>query len=416
VGLERDPDSRALLDSAFRALHTTKGTGAYFGFHGLESVAHLGESVLAALRDGQAAFVPATATALLRLADMARTSLLGIERDGVEPDLDTAGLEADLRECLTVGPPHAAPRQRFGETLVAAGAVTPGDVAWAVTRQTAGDPRPIGAILLEAGLVDETQIESVLTLQGRGGQDSSVRVELDVLDRLVQLVGELARTRDVLAPGLEPSQAARLDEVTRSLQNTVLRTRVEPVERAWSSLPRLVRDLSETTGKRVRLVTEGQATPVDRALLTAVKAPLTHLLRNAVDHGVERPQDRRASGKPVEATLTVRARAEQDEVVLEVEDDGGGIDVAAVARTAVAQGVVSAAQVAAMGTEEVLALVLRSGLSTATSVTTVSGRGYGLDVVHTEVARVGGRVEIVNRPGLGCLVRLRLPHAHGGDA
>ena len=153
VGLERDPDSRALLDSAFRALHTTKGTGAYFGFHRLESVAHLGESVLAALRDGEAAFVPATATALLRLADVARTSLLGIERDGVEPDLDTTGLEADLRECLTVEPPYAAPRQRFGETLVAAGAVTPGDVAWAVTRQTAGDPRPIGAILLEAGLV-----------------------------------------------------------------------------------------------------------------------------------------------------------------------------------------------------------------------------------------------------------------------
>ena len=413
VALEKDPGSRALLDAAFRALHTIKGTCSYFGFARLEAVTHLGESVLVGLRDGQVAFAPEVAAALLGVTDVVRSLLVGIESDGTEPDLDTAELEARLRQCLTRPAPTTGPRQRFGETLVAAGAVTPGDIAWAVAQQAGGDSRPIGAILLEAGLVDETQIESVLTLQGRGGQEASVRVDVDALDRLVQLVGALARTRDEAVPLLPGETADRLDEVTRSLREAVLRTRVEPVERAWSSLPRLVRDLSEASGKRVRLLTEGRGTSIDRTLLAAVKDPMTHLVRNAVDHGIETPRERRAAGKPAEATLTVRARAEAHEVVVEVADDGRGIDVDRVGRTAVDQGLVTPEELSGMGDDEVVALVLRSGLSTAREVTSVSGRGYGLDVVHTDVERVGGRVELVSTPGLGCLVRLRLPHADG---
>ena len=231
--------------------------------------------------------------------------------------------------------------------------------------------------------------------------------------RLVQLVGALARTRDEAVPLLPGETADRLDEVTRSLREAVLRTRVEAVERAWSSLPRLVRDLSEASGKRVRLLTEGRGTSIDRTLLAAVKDPMTHLVRNAVDHGIETPRERRAAGKPAEATLTVRARAEADEEVVEVADDGIGIDVDRVGRTAVDQGLVTPEELSGMGDDEVVALVLRSGLSTAREVTSVSGRGYGLDVVHTDVERVGGRVELVSTPGLGCLVRLRLPHADG---
>ena len=296
---------------------------------------------------------------------------------------------------------------------MAAGAVTPGDIAWAVAQQAGGDSRPIGAILLEAGLVDETQIESVLTLQGRSGHEASVRVDVEALDRLVQLVGALARTRDEAVPLLPGDTADRLDEVTRSLREAVLRTRVEPVERAWSSLPRLVRDLSEASGKQVRLLTEGRGTSIDRTLLAAVKDPMTHLVRNAVDHGVETPRERRAAGKPAEATLTVRARAEEHEVVVEVADDGRGIDVDRVGRAALDQGLVTPEELAALADEEVVALVLRSGLSTAREVTSVSGRGYGLDVVHSDVERAGGRVEVLSTPGLGCLVRLRLPHADG---
>jgi two-component system chemotaxis sensor kinase CheA len=270
VALEKDPGSRALLDAAFRALHTIKGTSSYFGFDRLEAVTHLGESVLAGLRD------------------------------------------------------EAVP----------------------------------------------------------------------------------------LLPG---ATADRLDEVTRSLREAVLRTRVEPVERAWSSLPRLVRDLSEASGKRVRLLTEGRGTSIDRTLLAAVKDPMTHLVRNAVDHGIETPWERRAAGKPAEATLTVRARTDQHEVVVEVADDGRGIDVDRVARTALDQGLVTPEELSTLREEEIVALVLRSGLSTAREVTSVSGRGYGLDVVHTDVERAGGSVELVSTPGLGCLVRLRLPHADGGS-
>lgn len=410
LGLEKDPESRALLDSAFRTLHTIKGTGSYFGFHRLEAVAHRGESVLASVRDGEAAFGSRTATAMLRLADVIRTALDAIERDGLEPEFDTAALEAELDGCLAAATADEAPRQRFGETLVAAGVLTPGDIAWAVSQQAAGDSRPIGKILLEAGLVDAGQIESVLTLQGRGGQDSTVRVEVELLDQLVQLVGALARTRDETV-GLVPGEVGRrLDEVTRSLQMSVLRTRIESAERVWASLPRVVRDVAESSGKPVRLLTEGGGTVVDRTLLAAIKDPIVHLVRNAIDHGIETPPQRRAAGKPAEATVAVRAVVEGQELLVEVEDDGRGIDPARVVRVALDRGLVSLAEVAAMSEQERVELVMSTGLSTAERITHVSGRGTGMDVVRADVERAGGRVEIVNDPGRGCLVRLRLPH------
>ena len=411
VGLEKDPGSRELANSAFRALHTIKGTGAYFGFARLETVVHLGESVLMVVRDGKATFDAVTASALLGLADVVGVLLDGIAETGEEPQVDTSAVEGDLQHCLSATAVAEAPRQRFGETLIAAGAVSPAEVAWAVALQASGDPRPIGAILLEAGLVDESQIDSVLTLQGRDGQDASVRVGVDVLDELVQLVGELARVRAEVGPRLPAEAEARLGGVAAALRAAVLRTRLEPVERAWSTLPRLVRDLSAESGKQVRLLTEGRGLPMDRALLAAVKSPLTHLVRNAVDHGIEGPLERDAAGKPVQATLRVRAYADGDELVLEVGDDGRGIDVDRVAQTALARGVVSPERLAAMTVEEMQALVFEPGFSTASAVTTVSGRGVGMDVVKTDIEQVGGRVEILSSPGLGCTMRLRLPQA-----
>ncbi len=413
VALEQDPTSRDLADSAFRALHTMKGTCAFFGFDRLEAVSHLGESVLVHHREDTAVFAATTATALLRLADTLRSLLDGIEQSGREPDLDTTDVEAGLRACLVAPAPDTAPRQRFGETLVAAGAVTPAEVAWAVSQQAGGDPRPIGAILLEAGLVDQTQIESVLTLQGRGGPDTTVRVDVEVLDGLVQLVGELARTRDAVVSLVPAELADRLDRVAHALRVSVLRTRVEPVDRSWSSLPRLVRDLAEESGKQVLLRTEGGDTPIDRTLLAAVKDPITHLVRNAVGHGIEVPRQRLSAGKAAEGTLTVRAHSDADEVVIEIADDGRGIDVARVGQTAVARGLLTDAELAAMSVDEVVLLVLRPGFSTAARVTNLSGRGVGLDVVRHDVERVGGRIEILSTPGRGCSLRLHLPHADG---
>ncbi|MGA8210461.1 MAG: ATP-binding protein [Nocardioidaceae bacterium] len=415
MGLEAEPASAELANSAFRALHTLKGTSSYFGFATVERVAHLGESVLVSIREGRVAFAPATATALLDVADVLRSLLDGIVEDGQEPSLDTGVVETRLRRCLDEPPtPATPPRQRFGETLVAAGAVSPGNVAWAVSQQVAGDARPIGAILLEAGLVDESQIESVLTLQGRSGHETSVRVGLEVLDELVQLVGELTRTRDEIVPLLPEPARARLDRVAHGLRAAVMRTRVEPIERSWAVLPRLVRDLAHDCGKDVRLVTDGAATSVDRTLLAAVKDPVLHLVRNAVDHGIEPRLERRAAGKPPTATLTLRAYADEHEVVLEVTDDGRGIDRRRVRAVAVERGIVTPSQTAAMTESDIDALVLRPGFSTATTVTNLSGRGVGLDVVRSDVERVGGRVEVHSREGLGCTWRLRLPASVGG--
>jgi two-component system chemotaxis sensor kinase CheA len=408
VALEDAPADDQLAASAFRALHTVKGTSGYFDFGRVTTLAHRAENVLAALRDGGIRPSTASTTALLHAVDALRALVDGIDETGSEPEQSTDAVQAELDDCLEATP--AAPRQRFGETLVAAGAVTPGDITWAVSRQSEGDRRPIGEILLAAGLVDENQIESVLTLQGRTAPGAAVRVDVRVLEDLVRLTGELS----VAAADLpDDPRSARVVEALAALRGSVMRTRVEPVSRAWLTLPRQVRDASEATGKKVLLLTEGADTLLDRALLPAVTAAVTHLVRNAIDHGVEPPVVRRRLGKPAAATLTVRARTEASWVVVEVCDDGQGVDVDKVARTARERGLLDD-DVAAVTTAQAVRLILRPGFSTAAGVTQLSGRGVGLDAVRHDVEQVGGTLEMRSVPGQGCAVRLRLPHVEAG--
>ena len=252
--------------------------------------------------------------------------------------------------------------------------------------------------------------------QQRSVGESAIRVDVDLLDALVRQVGELVLARNrisLLAAGTQDvalvRSAQQLDLIAGELQEGVMKTRMQPIEHVWSKMPRVVRDLAATCGREVHLEMSGGDTELDRGLLEAVKDPLTHLVRNAVDHGIEPPDVRVAAGKPAKGVLSLRAYHTGGQVVVEVGDDGKGIDPQVVAAKAVERGLRTPAQVAAASTGDLLRLLFLPGFSTAAAVTSVSGRGVGMDVVRTKVEAVGGTVDVESTPGTGTVWRLRVP-------
>jgi len=244
--------------------------------------------------------------------------------------------------------------------------------------------------------------------------ESTLRVDVTLLNRMMNLVGELVLTRNQVlqATAADPNMtmlSRRLDMVTADLRESVMKARMQPVSNIFSKIPRIVRDLSQSLGRRVRLQVEGQETELDKSLLEAIKDPLTHAVRNSLDHGIEPPAERQAAGKDPEGTLKLRASHEGSHVVIEVSDDGAGIDVEKVRRKAIERGVISTERAAQLGERELLQLVFLPGFSTAVAVTNVSGRGVGMDVVRTNVEKIGGKVEIDSRAGKGTTLRMRIP-------
>lgn len=261
-----------------------------------------------------------------------------------------------------------------------------------------------------------TSAEAAEGGERRGVVDASVRVDVDLLDNLVQLVGELVLTRNQILQrtggneDIELVRASqRLDLVASELQESVMQTRMQPIGQVWSKMPRVVRDLSHQLGREVELSMEGHETELDRSLLEAIKDPLTHLVRNSLDHGIEPPAVREAAGKPRKGTLLLRAFHESGQVVVEITDDGKGIDPEKIAAVAVERGVVTREQAARMDNRDVLGLIFRPGFSTAAEVTNVSGRGVGMDVVRTNIERIGGSVDVQSEPGRGTTCRVRIP-------
>ncbi|HCB03992.1 MAG TPA: chemotaxis protein CheW [Nocardioides sp.] len=379
VALEQQPESRELLASVFRTIHTIKGTSGFLAFHKLEAVTHVGENLLARLRDGQLSLTSAITDVLLSMVDTVRELLASIEADGTEGDADVE------------------------ELVVAIAAVLEG-----VPRTST---RPEVEVEVEVEVIEPFPAESRRTVA-----DASIRVDVDLLDALMRLVGELVLTRNQIAreagqaPGSELAGAAqRLNLIAGELHEGVMKTRMQPIDHLWSKLPRVVRDLGATCGKEVNLTMVGRETELDRSLLESVKDPLTHLVRNAVDHGLEAPAARVAAGKPAAGTLTLRAYHEGGQVVVEVCDDGAGIDPARIAGAAVAQGLCTRAAADAMSRADQLQLIFAPGFSTATTLTHVSGRGVGMDVVRTNIEAIGGTIEIESVLGRGTTCRLRIP-------
>jgi two-component system, chemotaxis family, sensor kinase CheA len=250
----------------------------------------------------------------------------------------------------------------------------------------------------------------------RAVADSTIRVDVDLLDELMLLVGELVLTRNQIVQNVARQTdtdliraSQRLNLIASELQEGVMKTRMQPIDHIWSKLPRVVRDLGMQLKKSIRLEMEGRETELDKTLLEAVKDPLTHLVRNSVDHGIEAPDARKAAGKPTEGVLTLRARHESGQVVVEVADDGAGIDPVKLGKKAVERGLITVAQLDRMSPADILQLIFLPGFSTAAAVTNVSGRGVGMDVVKTNIEAIGGTIEVESDAGRGTVCRLRIP-------
>ena len=407
VELEQRPGSRDLLGSIFRTIHTIKGTSGFLAFGRLEAVTHVGENLLARLRDGRMSMTPATTDVLLEMVDAVRALLAAIEATGTEGAVVVDDVVARITAVLDAGQPAAAPAEP-------APAPAPDETTGPVAETAPVDePTDVPADVP----VDVTA--DVPAEEGTGRRsvaDASIRVDVDVLDTLMRLVGELvlARNQIVRQAGEQDDQdvvrsAQRLNLIATELQEGVMKTRMQTIDHLWSKLPRVVRDLGAQCGKQVRLAMVGRETELDRTLLEAVKDPLTHLVRNAVDHGLESSQARLAAGKPAEGVLTLRAYHEGGQVVVEVCDDGAGIDSERVAAKALGKGLRTVGQVAAMSPADLLQLIFLPGFSTAAAVTNVSGRGVGMDVVKTNIESIGGTIEVESTLGRGTTCRLRIP-------
>jgi two-component system, chemotaxis family, sensor kinase CheA len=427
--LETRPDDAALIAEVFRSVHTVKGTTGFLGFKRLEKLAHSGENLLGLLREGKIAATAEVITALLQLLDGLRAILKSIEAEGNEGDGSDEELiahleqlrarenEADSKSAARARPHSAKPRKtapsEFSASDIPAAADAGAVPALVATAPASATPAPTPA-------TPTTEVQAPAASaspradQAGSAAESTLRVDVALLNRMMNLVGELVLTRNQVlqATSADPKMtllSRRLDMVTADLRESVMKARMQPVSNVFSKMPRIVRDLSQSLGRRVRLQMDGQETELDKSLLEAIKDPLTHAVRNSLDHGIEPPEVREAAGKDPEGTLRLRAFHEGSHVLIEVSDDGAGISVERVRQKAIEKGLISAERAALQSERELLQLIFLPGFSTAAAVTNVSGRGVGMDVVRTNVEKIGGKVELDSRAGKGTTLRLRIP-------
>jgi len=425
--LETRPEDAALLGDIFRSVHTIKGTTGFLGFKRLEKLAHAGENLLGLLREGKLIADRVLITGLLHLLDGLRSILKTIEADEAEGSGNDAELIAELESLQSPAPQSAGkkspaaskpkvPRARRAKLVSPPSSDVPPPNQERVEDKRETEPRIKAP---DERRVSERTIETPIAkakpaVASTGAAESTLRVDIVLLNRMMNLVGELVLTRNQVlqATAADPRMtmlSRRLDMVTADLRESVMKARMQPVSNIFSKLPRIMRDLSQVLGRRVRLEVEGQDTELDKSLLEAIKDPLTHAVRNSLDHGIEPPDVRVAAGKDPEGTLKLRALQEGSHVIIEVLDDGAGIDVEKVRRKAIERGVISSERAAQTSERELLQLIFLPGFSTAAAVTNVSGRGVGMDVVRTNVEKIGGKVEIDSRVGKGTTLRLRIP-------
>ena len=395
VQLEASPEDSELLASIFRTIHTIKGTCGFLGFNRLEKLSHATEDILAQIRSGTRKLDGSLTTLILESVDAIRRILASIEADDGEGSIFELDLLARLESARDPDDSKEPPK--------------------------ASEHHIPSAIL-------ETKLQNLIgnipchgTLAScpshtAAGPEATLRVDVGLLDRLMNLVGELVLTRNQLAQhNAGQTDAAlngvtqRLNLITSELQEGVMKTRMQPIGVVWNKLPRVVRDLATSLGKRIALEMEGAGTELDRTIIEAIKDPLTHIVRNSCDHGIEHPDERAAQGKSPQGRLMLRAWHEGGQVNLEIADDGAGIDPEVVKAKALERRLITEEQAARLSRRDAVNLVFLAGFSTAAAVTSISGRGVGMDVVRTHIERIGGAVDLSSQPGQGTTVRIRIP-------
>jgi two-component system chemotaxis sensor kinase CheA len=433
VELEKNPNSKELVARIFRAVHTLKGTCGTIGLRKIESVNHHGENILARLREGKLSLTAEITSALLSMIDVTRQLFSSLESTGQEGELDCSSVIESLSAILgSLEKPGGeaanpafnstaaiAPPPLLGEILVQDGVVENTDVVQALKSQRGGDPHLIGEILVQNGAAPPVAVQEALESQAEmraEAVNSNIRVDVHLLDKVMNLVGELVLARNQILQFTSNqkdaaflSTAQRLNLITTELQEGVMKTRMQPIGNVWNKFPRIVRDLSTAAGKSVRLEMEGTQTELDKTIIEAIKDPLTHVVRNSLDHGFETPAEREAAGKPRQGVLRLRAFHEGGQVNIEIADDGGGLDLDAIRAKAIERGILSPQHAAKMTDREIGNLIFMAGFSTAKKVTNISGRGVGMDVVKTNIEKTGGTVDVSSVRGCGTTLKIKIP-------
>ncbi|MCA3302763.1 MAG: chemotaxis protein CheW [Roseomonas sp.] len=390
--LERAPDDAPTLAEVFRQVHTIKGTCGFLGLSRLEKVAHAGETILGLYRDGSLKVTPEGITLIFSAVDAIRKIVVGLEQNGQEPEGDDSAVIAAL-DAAARGEPVALP---------------------SAPQAKAEAPVEVAPVAAPASRAAEAVAEAVQTESATAQQ--TIRVSVEVLEDLMTLVSELVLTRNQLmqlARVSSDSQISvplqRLSHITSELQEGVMKTRMQPIGNAWAKLPRLVRDLANELGKKIDLEMRGADTELDRQVLELIKDPLTHMVRNSGDHGLEGPADRRAAGKPETGRILLNAYHQGGHIIIEIGDDGRGLPVEKIRAKVLAQGLATEAELAQMNEHDVLRFIFRPGFSTAQQITSVSGRGVGMDVVKTNIERIGGTIELRSKEGRGTTFTIKIP-------
>ena len=436
IELEQRPNDSNLLGSIFRIVHTIKGTCGFIGLPRLEKVAHAGENILGKFRDGELVVTPDAVTLILEAIDQIKYLLAEIEMNQTEPAGDDGDLIARLNrwasgdfggaaapaQIPTPPPVIAAPAPsvetkevaRDSAELEALFAATPGpshgpaDATHAAAPVAPQQAAAVAKAPVPAAAADDHKGPSVA--------DQSIRIDVGVLEDLMNTVSELVLTRNQLLQILRAQKETefatplqRLNLVTSELQEGVMKTRMQPIGNAWQKLPRIIRDLAKELNKKIDLVMVGQETELDRQVLELIKDPLTHMVRNSADHGLEKPAERLAAGKPETGTVTLSAFHEGGHIIIEIKDDGKGLNIERIKQKAIENGLAAEAEVNAMTEQQICKFIFAAGFSTAAAVTSVSGRGVGMDVVRNNIEKIGGTIDLETKQGKGSRFTIKIP-------
>ncbi|MFC6390071.1 hybrid sensor histidine kinase/response regulator [Methylorubrum zatmanii] len=447
VRFEQDPNNQQILRNIFRLVHTIKGTCGFLGLPRLEALAHAAETLMGRFRDGYPVS-GSSVTLILATLDRLKAILSDLEATGAEP----AGTDSDLIDALErmaseevptaasapaiapppvpAAPPSVPERElKPGEVsldeLERAFMEAPGPDDFASEPAAEAFPESFPEAVAEAEPVARAQAAETAaapsTAPSEGGEGpvakvQTIRVNVDTIEHLMTMVSELVLTRNQLLEIARRHEDSgykvplqRLSHVTAELQEGVMKTRMQPIGNAWQKLPRVVRDLSAELGKGIDLVMSGAETELDRQVLDVIKDPLTHMVRNSADHGIESTKERVKAGKPARGSIRLSAYHEGGTITIEIADDGKGLDLAAIRKKAVERNLAPAAEVEKMTDAQVAKFIFHAGFSTAKAVTSVSGRGVGMDVVKTNIETIGGVVDIATELGKGTTFTIKIP-------
>jgi len=432
VRFERDPNNAKILDNIFRLVHTVKGTCGFLGLPRLQALAHSAETLMGRFRDGLAVTAEAV-TLVLATIDRIKEILVELEHSEREPE----GSDRDLIDLLERMAAGAAAESAIAISRTTSGSLVyqvlerplrPGEVPLdeveRAFRETAGPADFAAAADTPPHSRDEAENRS--PPPDRVGKDNdklekgvasqSIRVHVETLEKLMTMVSELVLTRNQLLEIVRQHEESefkgplqRLSNVTAELQEGVMKTRMQPIGNAWQKLPRMVRDLAADLGKEIELEMHGAETELDRQVLDLIKDPLTHMVRNSADHGLEDPAERRRAGKPEKGTIRLSAYHEGGHIIIQIADDGRGLDTERIRAKAIAGGLASESELDKMTEAQIHRFIFRPGFSTAAQVTSLSGRGIGMDIVRANIDQIGGTIDVKSAAGAGSSFSIKIP-------